>query len=199
MNTQMIVVFDSCEIVAVIDLLPPPPRFCLSLFCIIQINLRNNRNMSSSQPSKPAAVVHEATARPISVPTVFHAPFRQVDLTSISNAGLAALKKNDAFSYYSIPNVRRATFHGQRVDSSSLAASLTSARGRRRTTVTRRTRLATECHPDVGMKELLLKEGGASCYQDWNPQEGESNDDEWGLYSYLESLQEMATESSSTR
>jgi hypothetical protein len=116
-------------------------------------------NKNKVSPSKPEAtskqnqtLADSFTSASIAVPTFRDVPHREVHVASLSSSKLNALKSEDPFMYYSIPNVRNAELNGSLVDAASLAAKVTAEC--KSATISRQQRLTTECHPDMMYKDL---------------------------------------------
>ena len=103
----------------------------------------------------------------------------EVDIKRLNQEVVKSLRTTDPSMYHSIPGIHRAKMYLQDVEDfdhsttealcSSRAQTLrrnsskpTSKRTRRSTTVTRRTCISCEAHPDVVMEELLGKLEGMS-------------------------------------
>ena len=104
----------------------------------------------------------------IKVPTEPRKPKKQIDLKTVSSANdLKSLQKQDPFLYYSIPGVRRASLLGRDVDTSDLVTSgmarnciscparLEQDKAQQTQTVTRRSCISFECHPDLLLEDML--------------------------------------------
>lgn len=100
-------------------------------------------------------------------------PRRTINVKDISADDLLDLQRKDAFLYYSIPGVRRARMLLEDVDASDLGRGpgmrrdyasspsrlqASALRTQQPDTVTRRTCIATECHPDLLMAEALTND-----------------------------------------
>jgi hypothetical protein len=72
-----------------------------------------------------------------------------------SSTGLAALKKNDAFMYYSIPAAREAEGFKKGIETSKVGSRLDSAPTKVK--VTRQRRISVERHQDEGMEDLIYE------------------------------------------
>ncbi len=91
------------------------------------------------------------------IPTAGSPEQREVDISNISHEDLQALRKKDAFLYYSIPSVRRAELGFS--DSSRFSRVLDSqAPAAASTTVKRCTRVSFECHSDLLMEDYLSED-----------------------------------------
>jgi len=91
------------------------------------------------------------------IPTAGSPEQREVDISNISHEDLQALRKKDAFLYYSIPSVRRAELGFS--DSSRSSRALDSqAPAAASTTVKRCTRVSFECHTDLLMEDYLSED-----------------------------------------
>lgn len=89
---------------------------------------------------------------------------KQIDLRTVSANDLKSIEKQDTFLYYSIPGVRSAKVLGRDIDTSDLATSkIPRDRGfkaeqdkaSQSQTVTRRSCISFECHPDLLLEDLL--------------------------------------------
>ncbi|KAL7511000.1 hypothetical protein ACHAXN_007903 [Cyclotella atomus] len=74
------------------------------------------------------------------------APEKQVSVKDLSSQDLSELKKKDPFLYYSIPQVRRASF---------LQHDQMPIKGDEAQKVTRQSRLSFECHGDLLLDDLV--------------------------------------------
>ena len=91
------------------------------------------------------------------IPTTCSPEQREVDISNLSHEDLQALRKKDAFLYYSIPSVRRAELGFS--DSSRSSRALDSqAPAAASTTVKRCTRVSFECHTDLLMEDYLSED-----------------------------------------
>jgi hypothetical protein len=86
----------------------------------------------------------------IQVPTFHEECTEEIDPSSLSTVELAALKTNNPFMYYSIPQLRDAELSGNDMDFASLASSM---KNERSVPVSRKKRISTECHPDILFKD----------------------------------------------
>lgn len=99
---------------------------------------------------------------------VFEPKPKSINLTNIS---LKSIRKQDPFTYYSIPGIRSAKILGKEIDTSNLvtcrlARSCTTIPARTQSlqvkaqphTVTRSTRISFECYPDLLLLEELNNE-----------------------------------------
>ena len=93
----------------------------------------------------------------------------ELDIKPLSQEDVESLRTTDPFMYYSIPGVHRASMYLQDIGHSNTEALCssevqtprsrssppTNKKPKRSTTVTRRTNISCEAHPDVIMAELL--------------------------------------------
>ncbi|KAL3776282.1 hypothetical protein HJC23_003152 [Cyclotella cryptica] len=120
------------------------------------------------------------------------APPREMDVEDLTNSDVAALKKSDPFMYYSIPSLRSATLRGEDVNESAVL-NLMPRRGSKRSetesqrdvaskrTVSRRTRISAECHPDLLMEDIFPTGDFTSSFDKLKL----DDDDAFDLYSFL--------------
>jgi len=93
------------------------------------------------------------------IPTTCSPEQREVDISNLSHEDLQALRKKDAFLYYSIPSVRRAELgFSDSSRSSRVLDSQAPAAAEASTTVKRCTRVSFECHTDLLMEDYLSED-----------------------------------------
>lgn len=113
----------------------------------------------------------------LSIQTIFHRTKNdtqdELDIKNLSQEDVKSLRAIDPFMYYSIPGLRKASMHLQDIDHfnpealcnpgvqrRSNASSRENKRPKRSTTVTRRTSISYEAHPDAifdGLFEELVE------------------------------------------
>ena len=86
------------------------------------------------------------------VPTIKEEHHQEMDMHRLSENDLKTLRTKDPFMYHSIPEVHTATFTLQEVEYANTISSQASS------TVTRKSRVSTECHPSLLTKEFLQDE-----------------------------------------
>ncbi len=133
-------------------------------------NKRSSSSISSTNTNDEWALFARAqpsaagSFQQVTVPTDPWRPGKQVNIKNLSSADLLSLKKNDAFSYYSIPAVRSAALLNKEVDLSKLNESTfkRSCPSRTQTTskvspetVPRASRVSFECHIDQLLTEIM--------------------------------------------
>jgi hypothetical protein len=141
------------------------------------LSYKNKLNTPTSNDEWPEFTVQlnisEQTRRMI-VPTAPNkpSPKQHINVKSLSAQDLNALKKKDAFMYYSIPAVRYAALLNKAIDMSKLdevptvmKRNCTSCPSRMMTqqfdnsrTVERASRISFECHADMLLVDLLEEE-----------------------------------------
>ncbi len=92
------------------------------------------------------------------IPTAGSPEQREVDISNLSHEDLQALRKKDAFLYYSIPSVRRAELGFSDSSRSSRVLDSSAAAAEASTTVKRCTRVSFECHTDLLMEDYLSED-----------------------------------------
>lgn len=94
------------------------------------------------------------------------ASMKEIEPKSLKSSDLKALKNDDPFMYYSIPQVRGAEFRLEEVDTSKINEPPRKKKCRPREneddaepskTVKRRSRISFECHADLVLDETLAK------------------------------------------
>ncbi|KAL7471971.1 hypothetical protein ACHAXS_012288 [Conticribra weissflogii] len=109
---------------------------------------------SSSSPKQNTKKITISTFKPNSA----EKSRQKVDTKNLSLTDLQALKANDPFMYYSIPQVWEAEIFLQDFDVSKLNQptrrihNATGEQGTDSTEVSRRSRISFECHPDMIME-----------------------------------------------
>ena len=108
---------------------------------------------SHSNEIKPRSRTNGASTSDEIVPT-FRAETepKLIDFASVTISDLASMKNDDAFMYYSIPAVKKASMRAEEVDASDLVDREAG------NSVTRESRLSMECHAGFLLEELLSGE-----------------------------------------
>jgi hypothetical protein len=146
--------------------------------CIVSRNIFTKPLAEGS----PSITSPDVTVQVVPTFRVETAP-QQIDIASLTSSDLDSLKVDDAFMYYSIPSEKRAALkHDDEQDFETTNASSNTI------TATRRTRLSTECHPDLLLEELFNDEEFMSSFNALSVKDDDSSDDL--VYDYLLSLNE---------
>ena len=111
-----------------------------------------------------------------SIPTVFEQEPQEICINDLSPQGIALLKKEDPFSYFSVPAARNAELLLKDLDVSTLTMPSDDG-GNQSLCVKRQCRISTELHTYKLIEDML---------QDMrNTDAAEDNEDEEDLYSFL--------------
>ena len=131
-------------------------------------------NGAGANEDWPELIDVDKVGEVLTVKTVFEPPKpKTIALKNISDKDLKSLKKQDPFSYYSIPGVRSASLLGKDIDTSDLGScrikgtmscparlQTEQVKAHSPTTVTRSKRISFECHPDLLLEDLLNSGAG---------------------------------------